>query len=60
MLAIFKEEDSVMVMDMALKKLKNDSNAAKDPCWKEKLGKAFNEAKDLMTYLKTQVASISY
>ena len=40
MLAIFKEEDSVMVMDMALKKLKNDSNAAKDPCWKEKLGKA--------------------
>ena len=42
---------------MALKKLKNDSNAAKDPCWKEKLGKAFNEAKDLMTYLKTQVAS---
>ncbi|CAL4148174.1 unnamed protein product, partial [Meganyctiphanes norvegica] len=57
MLKVFMESDSIMVMDMAVTKLKKDASEATDQSSKEKLQLAFNQTKALVEFLKAPAAN---
>ncbi|CAL4111060.1 unnamed protein product, partial [Meganyctiphanes norvegica] len=57
MFKVFLEPDSIMVMDMALVKLKNDANVETDARSKEKLLKVFKQTQILTDYLKAPTAA---